>query len=103
MVASAGFISPFDTGRAARYGILNTEKDEGHEGPRRTWAVPIDEALQGDSGGLTGWKFSWGLTGWKFSWPPAYEPLMGASRIIISSDLDARAYLLSVAFVCPPC
>jgi hypothetical protein len=94
MVASAGFISPFDTGRAARYGILNTEKDEGHEGPRRTWAVPIDEALQGDSGGLTGWKFSW---------PPAYEPLMRASRMIISSDLDARAYLLSVALVRPPC
>jgi hypothetical protein len=92
MVASVGIISPFDTGRAARHGILNTEKDEGHEGPRRTWAVAIDEALQGDSGGLTGWRFSW---------PLAYEPLMRASRMIISSDVDARAYLLSVALRWP--
>jgi hypothetical protein len=47
-LASSGAILPFDAGRAARYGILNTEKLEGHEGPRRRRPIAADKAPSAD-------------------------------------------------------
>jgi hypothetical protein len=47
-LVSTGAVLPFDAGRAARYGILNTEKREGHEGPRRRRAIAADKAPSAD-------------------------------------------------------